>query len=374
MRVRQRYASETQLGSSFHHTSRTQKEGAGRGEFDTGARSIYICTQSEPDAFGSDPTRGTGPPHGMCARGSPFLFSALSNMTVLTVCNHKGGTGKTTSVIHIAAALGLSGQQVLVFDLDPQGFLTSTLDVNEPPPEESIAAFFDPDLDPGQIRLHEASGFDLVPSSSTLTRRMRRLNKPTDVLWVREALGELSLDYDLVVFDTAAAVTVYSLNALVACDHVLIPVLPEYQAVIGAEQTFQTAGMVHKKLNPAMQSRLMLFTQVDGRKRVHQTYREYIRGKYGASHVMDTEIRTSTSLTQAHDEGETVFDHDPNARGARDYANAVDELWTRMHSDAGPDEASESVKSDQTPPEPGSSPSDGDGTDSYAPSPPVSSR
>lgn len=298
-------------------------------------------------------------------------------MTVLTVCNHKGGTGKTTSVIHIAAALGLAGKQVLVFDLDPQGFLTSTLDVDEPPPEESIAAFFDSDLDPGRVKVEGLSGFDLIPSSSTLTRRMRRLNKPTDVLWVREALDELSLDYDLVLFDTAAAVTVYSLNALVASDHVLIPVLPEYQAVVGAEQTFQTAGMIRKKLNPGMTSRLMMFTQVDGRKRIHQTYREYVRDKYGTPYVLDTEIRTSTSLTQAHEEGTTVFDHDPHARGARDYANAVDELWQRIQDEQAETASTEpaSVKSDRTPPEPDSatskndSPADENSADPFSASP-----
>jgi chromosome partitioning protein len=290
-------------------------------------------------------------------------------MTTLTICNHKGGTGKTTSVIHVAAALGHSGKRVLVFDLDPQGFLTSTLDVDEPPPEESIAAFFDPDLDPGRIRLHEAGGFDLVPSSSTLTRRMRRLNKPTDVLWVREALDTLSLDYDLILFDTAAAVTVYSLNALVACDHVLIPVLPEYQSVIGAEQTFQTAAMVRKKLNPGLQSRMLMFTQVDGRKRVHQTYREYIRDKYGDAHVLDAEIRTSTSLTRAYDAGETVFDHDPNARGARDYANAGDELWQRMH--AASDASETAVDAEQRPPEPDESTGDADSGNAVPSSPPL---
>lgn len=292
-------------------------------------------------------------------------------MTTLTVCNHKGGTGKTTSVIHIAAALGLSGKRVLVVDLDPQGFLTSTLDIEEPPPDESVAAFFDPDLDLSRIRLYEASGFDLVPSSSTLTRRMRRLNKPTDVLWVREAMGELSLDYDLLLFDTAAAVTVYSLNALVACDHVLIPVLPEYQSVIGAEQTFQTAAMVRKKLNPSMLLRTMMFTQVDGRKRVHQTYREYIRDKYGEAHVLDAEIRTSTSLTKAHDEGETVFDHDPNARGARDYANVGDELWQRMHAE--PADEDDTVDAGRRPPDPDASAADSDAGDTVPSSPPLSS-
>jgi len=250
-------------------------------------------------------------------------------MIVLSVCNHKGGTGKTTSVIHLAAALGLSGRRVLVLDLDPQGFLSRTLDVDEPPAEESVLALFDPKLDPRRIQARELSGFDLIPSSSRLTKFMRTLNKPTDVLWVRETIETLKPAYDAIVFDTAAAVTVYSLNALVASQHVVIPVLPEYQGVVGAEQTFQTTSLVRDRLNPSLETRSLLFTQVDARKRIHGTYQQYIRRKYG-NYAMNSVVRTSTSLAEAHDNGTTVFDHDPAARGARDYANATDELLRRI--------------------------------------------
>jgi chromosome partitioning protein len=264
-------------------------------------------------------------------------------MTVLSVCNHKGGTGKTTTAIHVAAALGLSGWRPLVIDLDPQGFLTRTMGVGEPDPEQSVVAFFDPDADLEQIEVREASGFDLIPSSDTLTRRMRDLNKPTDVLWVREALQRLDLAYDLVLLDTAAAVTVYSLNALVASQHVLIPVLPEYQSVVGAEQTHKTIQLVENKLNPLLETRHFLFTQVDARKRMHKTYREYVREKYGPE-VLEHVIRTSTSLAKSQDGTTTIFDHDPNARGAIDYANATDELMTRIR------EASDEPDEEQSPP------------------------
>jgi chromosome partitioning protein len=264
-------------------------------------------------------------------------------MTVLSVCNHKGGTGKTTTAIHVAAALGLSGWRPLVIDLDPQGFLTRTMGVGEPDPEQSVVAFFDPDADLEQIEVREASGFDLIPSSDTLTRRMRDLNKPTDVLWVREALQRLDLAYDLVLLDTAAAVTVYSLNALVASQHVLIPVLPEYQSVVGAEQTHKTIQLVENKLNPLLETRHFLFTQVDARKRMHKTYREYVREKYGPE-VLEHVIRTSTSLAKSQDGTTTIFDHDPNARGAIDYANATDELMTRIR------EAFDEPDEEQSPP------------------------
>lgn len=260
-------------------------------------------------------------------------------MLVLTVCNHKGGTGKTTSVVHLAAALGLSGRQTLVIDLDPQGFLSRTLGVPEQTGENTVLAFFDHDLAPDDIAPRTMSGFDLIPSSTRLTKRMRSLNKPTDVLWVKEALESdlIGRDYDVVLFDTAAAVTVYSLNALVASRHVLIPVLPEYQGIVGAEQTYQTVDLIRERLNPHLRLAHFLFTQVDARKGIHHAYRQYMREKYG-DRILDTVIRTSTSLAESYEDGTTLFDHDPHTRGARDYANATDELLQRVRQDAAEEE------------------------------------
>lgn len=250
-------------------------------------------------------------------------------MIVVTVCNHKGGTGKTTSAMHLAAALGLSGHRTLVVDLDPQGFLTNMLGIGEPSRDESSLVLFDAEVDLRRVPVVQASGFDVLPASSALTKRMRALGKPTDVLWAKEAIQQHPLPYDVVLFDTAAALTVYSLNALVASQFVVIPVTPEYQPVLGAEQTFQTVHMVRKRLNPALSVPYFLFTQVDGRKRAHQRYRNYLRDKYREI-VMDSIIRTSAALSTSKMDGSTVFDHHPHARGAHDYANATDELLERM--------------------------------------------
>ncbi len=245
-------------------------------------------------------------------------------MIVLTICNHKGGTGKTTSALNLAAALGLSGRRTLVVDLDPQGFLTRTVGVDEPEPEASSMALFDLNRTIATIPAVEMNGFDLVPASYKLTHLMRSLNKPTDVLYVKEALSA-ETPYDVVLFDTAAAVTVYSLNALVASRFCVVPVTPEHQPVLGAEQTFQTVRLVQSKLNPDLTDPLFLFTQVDGRKGSHTAYRRTMRHHYGPC-VMRSVIRTSTSLSNHYAKGTTVFDHDPYSRGARDYANAADEL------------------------------------------------
>lgn len=249
-------------------------------------------------------------------------------MAVLSICNHKGGTGKTTTAVHIAAALGLSGYEVLVVDLDPQGFLTFTIGTDEPSPEASSLALFEEGATLGNIPIQSTSKFDLLPYSGNLVNAARELSKPTDVFWIKEAL-EKGHPYDVILIDTAAAVTVYSLNALVASAHVLVPLVPEFQPVVGAEQTYQTCQLVRKNLNPDLRNPMFVFTQVDGRKRSHQQYQRYIRRVY-EEQVLDNVIRTSTSLSDTLADGTTVFDHNSSSRGARDYANITDEILRRM--------------------------------------------
>jgi chromosome partitioning protein len=283
-------------------------------------------------------------------------------MVVATVCNHKGGTGKTTSALGLAAALGLSGRRVLLVDLDPQAFLSRTLGTKDPDARHSSLALFDEETRLGALRAQPMSGFDLLPAHGRLTRRMRRLSKPTDVFWVKETLTQGRSEatsehddapgdgaYDVLLFDTAAAVTVYSLNALVASDHAVIPVTPEYQPVVGAEQTYQTTQTVQSRLNPGLAEPHFLLTQVDGRKRAHKRYQRYLREQYGEC-VLQSVIRTSSALARTPEDGTTVFDYAPQARGARDYANAADEWVARV----------EAARSEQEPAPPEVMPSPGE--------------
>lgn len=249
-------------------------------------------------------------------------------MFTLTICNHKGGTGKTTTSINLSAALSLSGKRVLVIDLDPQGFLTRMMGLTEPAPEASSLVLFKQDINAAPP-IQRLPAFDLIPSSPALSAAMRKLTQPTDVLWAREYLQAAVSGYDIVLLDTAAAVTVYSLNALVASQAVIIPVAPEYQPVVGAEQTYQTVQMVRKRLNPGLKEERFLFTMVDGRKKNHRAYREYLRGKYGPT-VMRPIVRTCTTLSVSARNGTTVYDADASARGAIDYANVADEVIQMM--------------------------------------------
>jgi len=201
--------------------------------------------------------------------------------------------------------------------------------VSEPPPEESSLIIFNHEAPPKQLPIRHLSTFDLLPSSPALTAATRRLNKPTDVLWAKEFVEKDLSGYDIVLFDTAAAVTVYSLNALVASRAVLIPVLPEFQPVVGAEQSFQTSEMVRDKLNPELSDPMFLFTMVDARKRNHHSYRAYMRQRYG-NRVLDGIVRTCTTLSVSKSDGRTVYELEPHARGAIDYANVAEELMDRV--------------------------------------------
>ncbi len=249
-------------------------------------------------------------------------------MIILSVCNHKGGTGKTTASSHLSIAFSLLGYRVLLIDLDPQGFLTRALGITEPEEAASSAMLFQPQVplsDVPRVRVHD---FDLLPSSTALTKRMRKLNKPTDVLWARETIPEIG-EYDLVLIDTAAAFTTYSLNAMVASRHVLIPVMPEYQPIVGAKQTHHTITMVRQKLNPNLRDPFFMLSLVDGRKRNHTHYRNYLRTEFGDL-VLTTEIRTSTALSVRFPNQGSVFQHAPRSRGAVDFMKAAEELRSRI--------------------------------------------
>ncbi len=259
---------------------------------------------------------------------------APEHMPTLAVCNHKGGTGKTTTVMHLAAAIGLGGKRVLVIDLDPQNFLTQMMGGSEPEPALSSLALMTDGADLRSLPVVEASGFDLLPATQYMTRAQKKLSGPMDSFWIKEALAA-GHDYDVVIFDTAAALSVYTMNALVASDHVLVPVTPEYQPVVGAGQTWQTCQLVRDKLNPNLAEPLFLLTQVDGRKRDHAAYSRFVRSTY-EGRVLDSVVRTCATLAETTHDGSTVFNRDVVSRGARDYANAADELARHLYAEPVP--------------------------------------
>jgi chromosome partitioning protein len=254
-------------------------------------------------------------------------------MTIISICNHKGGSGKTTCTINLAAALNLVGYKTLAIDLDPQGFMTRMLGIDEPKDErKSVMQLFNPDATWDQQHIEKLESFDFIPSSTALTNLLRKLTKPMDVLWLKEILRQKN-EYDFILIDSSSSVTVYTLNALVASDLVIIPVIPEYLPVIGADQTFQTCFLVRSKLNPDMKLPYFLLTQVDARKSIHKKYRQYLLKNYKGQ-VLKTPIQTNTQLSEESLNGRTIFSVAANSKGTADFANVTDEILKIVKGEA----------------------------------------
>jgi len=245
-------------------------------------------------------------------------------MQVITVCNHKGGTGKTTTSIHLAAALNLVGYKTLVIDLDPQAYLTCMMDVDTSSIVHSSLNLFEPGDHLSDLKVLHLPSFDLLPCKDGMIHKSQKLTNVTDMFLLKESIQDFA-GYDAVILDTAAAITVYVLNALVATDILMIPVTPELQSVHGAGQTWDTAKEIREKWNPGLKIAMFLLTNVHGRKKIHRQYSKYMRKRYGHL-VMDSIVRTCSSLAVSYKNGCTVYETHVLSRGAKDYASVVDEL------------------------------------------------
>jgi len=245
-------------------------------------------------------------------------------MPIISVCNHKGGTGKTTTSMHLAGALNLVGYKTLVIDLDPQGYLTCMMDVNVSEVEDASQSLFMPDTTLSDLKTLHLPSFDLLPCIDGMNYKAQKMTNVTDIFLLKESLMMQTI-YDVVILDTAAAITVYVLNALVASEILIIPVTPELQSVHGAQQTWETAKEIREKWNPGLRTAMFVLTNVHGRKKVHQQYCKYMRDKFG-NLVMDAHVRTCSSMAVACSGGRTVFETQILSRGARDYAAVADEF------------------------------------------------
>ena len=254
---------------------------------------------------------------------------------VMVVANQKGGVGKTTSTVNLAAALAQHGLRVLVIDLDPQGNASTALaidhhrgtpstydalvdgvplaDVVQPSPE--IDGLF---VVPATIDLAGAE-IDLV----SLVARETRLRKAIHAYPLVFAEGEDRLDY--VLIDCPPSLGLLTLNALVAGDEVLIPIQAEYYALEGLGQLLETVDMVRAHLNPPLSVSTILVTMYDARTRLAAGVADEVRAHFGEQ-VLHTTIPRSVRISEAPSYGQTVMTYDPGSPGALSYLEAAREM------------------------------------------------
>lgn len=266
-------------------------------------------------------------------------FTAPEQTRVITVANQKGGVGKTSTTVNLAAALSMGGLNVLVVDADPQGNASTALGIDhhadvpsmyevlvESTPMQDVIQQV-PEMDrllcaPATINLSGAE-IELV---SMVARENRMRGAIRDLLAAREQEGLPRLDY--VLIDCPPSLGLLTVNALVAAREVLIPIQAEYYALEGLSLLLNNIELLRQHLNPELVVSSILLTMYDARTRLAAQVAQDVRDHF-PEQTLDTTIPRSVRISEAPSYGQTVITYDPGSSGALAYRAAAHELTTR---------------------------------------------
>lgn len=258
---------------------------------------------------------------------------------VFTTSNQKGGVGKTTTTVNLAAALARTGMRVLVIDMDPQGNASTALNV---PHGAEVASVYDVLLDEMEMRevvqdSPDVDGLQVVPSTTelagaeielvSLVAREQRLSRALEryMAW-REEQGQERLDY--VFIDCPPSLGLLTVNAFVAAEEVLIPIQAEYYALEGLSQLLNSVQMIQKHLNPRLQVTTILLTMFDARMNLAVQVAEEVRSHF-PDQLLDIAIPRNVRISEAPSYQQTVLTYDPASAGAVAYREAAAEIARR---------------------------------------------
>ncbi|HBJ72915.1 MAG TPA: chromosome partitioning protein [Actinobacteria bacterium] len=254
---------------------------------------------------------------------------------VITIANQKGGVGKTTSAVNIAAALAMDGARVLLVDMDPQGNASTALGLDHREGVPGIYEVLSGDAAMADVvqvcpDIANLSGvpatIDLAGAEIELVSQVAREYRLARALeaYLAEADADgLSVDY--VLLDCPPSLGLLTLNGLVAAREVLLPIQCEYYALEGLSQLLRTIEMVRTHLNPQLEVSAILLTMYDGRTRLAAQVAEEVRTHFG-ERVLSTVIPRNVRVSEAPSYAQTVLTYDPSSPGALTYRQAAVEL------------------------------------------------
>jgi chromosome partitioning protein len=249
---------------------------------------------------------------------------------IFTVANQKGGVGKTTTTVNIAAAMAMGGLRVLVIDLDPQGNASTALGVEHRDSAGVYEVLMGSAAMPEVIK--KVSGFpvlDCVSSNTSLANaEINLVSMVARELQLKAAIDEVSANYDYIFIDCPPSLGLLTINAFAASKELLIPIQTEYYALEGLSQLLETYSVVKKRLNPNLNLSTIVLTMFDSRTRLSNDVAANVRSHF-PNELIDIPIPRAVRVSEAPSYNQTVMTYDPLSPGAIAYMQVTREIAER---------------------------------------------